>query len=88
MATKDVGHEPQQINQLPQDKIEGVTYHWVYVTQQGQDIDIQVTPAGHGLYTIDTPWYRAQIRTYDLIDTVVRFCQAMYGAGIITVVLP
>jgi hypothetical protein len=87
MATKDVGHEPQQLSQLAQEGVERIVYHWVYVTQQGQDIDVQVTPAGQGLFTIDTPWYRAQVRTYDLLDTVVRFCQTMYGSGTLTVII-
>ncbi|MFX1565434.1 MAG: hypothetical protein ACFFCH_05535 [Promethearchaeota archaeon] len=87
MATKDMGHEPQQITQFPQDEEEQVIYQWVYVTHQGQDIDVQVTPADQQLFTIDTPWYRAQVRTYDLLDSVVRFCQAMYGSGTLNVII-
>ncbi len=87
MATKDVGHEPQQMRHSSKDETESEVYHWVYESLQGQDIEVQVTPTGHGLYTIDTPWYRAQIRTYDLLDTVVRFCLTMYGAGTLTVML-
>lgn len=87
MATKDMIQKPQEMDKISQNQIEGITYHWVYVTLQGQDIDIQVTPAGHGYFTIDTPWYRAQIQTYDLLETVVRFCQKMYGAGTLTLIL-
>ena len=87
MAAKDLGHESQQLGQISQNKSKSDTYHWVYVTKQEQDIEVQVTPSGHGHFTIDTPWYRAQIRTYNLLETVVRFCQTMYGPGTLTVVL-
>ena len=87
MATKDMRHEPQQVGQSAQEKTKINAYQWVYVTKQEQDIEVQVTPAGHGHFTIDTPWYRAQIRTYDLLETVVRFCLTMYGPGTLTVVL-
>ncbi|MHA2405500.1 MAG: hypothetical protein ACXADB_03440 [Candidatus Hermodarchaeia archaeon] len=87
MAAKNLGHESQQLGQISQDKSESDPYHWVYVTNQEQDIEVQVTPTGHGHFTIDTQWYRAQIRTYDLLDTVVRFCQTMYGLGTLIVVL-
>lgn len=65
----------------------GTTFQLVYETAQGTDVEVQVTPAGSHLYTIETPWYQAQVRTYDLLDTVVRFCKAIYGEGILTVVL-
>lgn len=87
MATKDLGHEPQQLTQIPQDGKEQIVYNWVYATEKGNDIDVQVTVVGQELFTIDTPWYRAQVRTYDLLDTVVRFCQSMYGSGILTVII-
>jgi hypothetical protein len=87
MAIKDVGQESQQLDPISQEKSEECVYHWVYVTLQGRDIEVQVTPAGHGNYTVDTPWYRAQIRTYEIVETVVRFCQKMYGPGTLTVIL-
>ena len=87
LATKDMIQKQQDADQIPQEQIEGITYHWVYVTLQGQDIEVQVTPAGHEYFTVETPWYRAQIQTYDLLETVVRFCQKMYGAGTLTLIL-
>jgi hypothetical protein len=86
MASKDVGQE-QQLDYMPTDGKEPIVYQWVYVTMQGQDVEIQVFPSGYGRFTIDTPWYRAQVRTLDLVDTVIRFCQAMYGAGKLTLVI-
>ena len=83
MASKDVGQE-QQLDYVPMNVNEEISYHWVYETFQGQDVEIQVVPSGYGRFTIDTPWYRAQVRTLDLLDTVVRFCQTMYGPGKLT----
>lgn len=87
MATKDLAQDRQQVNHIAQEGEDRPTYHWVYETPHGQDIDIQITLEGYCIYTIETPWYRAQVRTYDVIDTVVRFCQAMYGAGKLAVIL-
>jgi len=86
MASKDVGQE-QQLDYGPLGTNGGNSYHWVYETLQGQDVEIQVVPSGYGRFTIDTPWYRAQVRTLDLLDTVVRFCQTMYGSGKLTLVI-
>ncbi|MFX1319821.1 MAG: hypothetical protein ACFE9D_01930 [Promethearchaeota archaeon] len=86
MASKDVGQE-QQLDYVPTDGKEGVRYSWVYETLQGQDVEIQVVSSGYGRFTIDTPWYRAQVRTLDLLDTVVHFCLTMYGAGKLILVL-
>lgn len=61
------------------------TYHWIFATHQGDDIDIQVTPAENHLYTLITPWYRVQVRTYDLLETTVLICQSLYGAGTLTI---
>ena len=87
MSSKDLEGEPQPIRYLSQDGEEGQGYHWVYATRQGHDIDVHVIPTEHDLYTIATPWYQAQVRTYDLLDTVVRFCQGVYGAGILTITI-
>ncbi len=87
MVAKDVGQNSQQIGLVPQERTEQCSYHWMYETAQDQDIEVQVTAVGQGLFTIDTLWYRTQVRTYDLLDTVVRFCQNMYGPGKLTIIM-
>ncbi len=80
MATNEANPEPKSIGDNKSFTGNPV-YHWVYETPQGQDIDILVTPTGLGRYSIETPWYRAQMKTYDILDTAVRFCRATYGEG-------
>lgn len=87
MTLKDMEREPHQIGHSSQKREEGDTDHWVYTTIQGHDIDVTVALEGYDHYTITTPWYRAQVRTYDLLDTVVQFCNALYGSGTLTILV-
>jgi hypothetical protein len=87
MSKKDSGQERKKLSYVAKEERGGTPYQLVYETAQGTDVEVQIIPAGSYLYTIETSWYRAQVRTYDLLDTIVRFCKSIYGEGTLTVVL-
>jgi hypothetical protein len=85
MASKEMERKPNPVTPMFPKAQPEAAYHWVYTTHQGHDIDVQVTPAEQHLYTLTTPWYHVQVRTYDLLETVVLICQSLYGAGTLTI---
>lgn len=87
MEKKTLGRDWKKATKLSTRNQDTTQCQFIYESTQGHDIEIKVLRAGPDTYAIETAWYGMLVKTYDMLDTLVLFCQKLFGEGKLTIVL-